>query len=161
MPKTFISSFTWKAHKFNSHFYPHIIHIFISTRAGSIYKKHLHHSHFTGTIQVMKAVATHLVLTFCERNELFTVILTRTKTIAVDVSTLSYDIIWIFMWYGFRGLIIWFLFPLSIIDFYPLSSVINTFIGNVTVVVCEKGHFLAGSFTDNILLYDLYTRKPV
>lgn len=77
--KVFISPFTWKTHKFNS-FYSH---------TGSILKKHLHHSHFTGTIQVMKAVATHLVLTFCERNELFTIILTRTKSIPVDVSTLS------------------------------------------------------------------------
>ena len=77
--KLFISLFTWKTHKFNS-FY---------SRTGSILKKHLHHSHFTGTIQVMKAVATHLVLTFCERNELFTIILTRTKSIPVDVSTLS------------------------------------------------------------------------
>ncbi|KAG5680025.1 hypothetical protein PVAND_009558 [Polypedilum vanderplanki] len=51
---------------------------------GSVLKKHLHHSHFSGTIQVMKAVANQLVLTFCERSELFTVILTRTKNIAVD-----------------------------------------------------------------------------
>ncbi|XP_070504531.1 uncharacterized protein [Chironomus tepperi] len=51
---------------------------------GSILKKHLHHSHFTGTIQVMKVVATHLVLTFCERNELFTIIFTRTKSIPVE-----------------------------------------------------------------------------
>lgn len=53
---------------------------------GSVLKKHPHHSHFRGTIQVMKAVANHLVLTFCEQSELFTIILTRTKSIAVDVS---------------------------------------------------------------------------
>lgn len=35
----------------------------------------------------MKAVGNHLVLTFCEKSELFTIILTRTKNVfAVDVS---------------------------------------------------------------------------
>lgn len=56
--------------------------------AGSNLRKHLHHSHYTGTVQVMKAVGNHLVLTFCEKTELFTIILTRTKNVfAVDVST--------------------------------------------------------------------------
>jgi hypothetical protein len=54
--------------------------------AGSTLKKQFTHSHFTGTIQVMKAVGNHLVLTFCEKSELFTIILTRTKAgFAVDV----------------------------------------------------------------------------
>lgn len=35
----------------------------------------------------MKAVGNHLVLTFCERTELFTIILTRNRNVfAVDVS---------------------------------------------------------------------------
>lgn len=56
--------------------------------AGSILRKHLLHSHYSGTVQVMKAVGNHLVLTFCERTELFTIILTRTKNaFAIDVST--------------------------------------------------------------------------
>lgn len=53
---------------------------------GSMLKRHPHHSHFKGTIQVMKAVANHLVLSFCEQSEIFTIIFSRTKNIAVDVS---------------------------------------------------------------------------
>lgn len=70
---------SWKSHKF-------FLFSLLTHLQGSILKKHPHHSHFRGTIQVMKAVANHLVLTFCEQSELFTIILTRTKSIAVDVS---------------------------------------------------------------------------
>lgn len=60
--------------------------------AGSVLRKHLLHTHYTGTVQVMKAVGNHLVLTFCEKTELFTIILTRTKNVfAVDVSVKSPD----------------------------------------------------------------------
>lgn len=56
--------------------------------AGSNLNKHLTHRHFSGTIQVMKAVGNHLVLTFCEKEELFTIILTRSKAgFAIDVRT--------------------------------------------------------------------------
>lgn len=40
----------------------------------------LPYSQFTGTVQVMKAVGNHLVLTFCEtlpKSQMFTIILTR------------------------------------------------------------------------------------
>lgn len=40
----------------------------------------LPYNQFTGTVQVMKAVGNHLVLTFCEtlpRSQIFTIILTR------------------------------------------------------------------------------------
>lgn len=55
--------------------------------AGSSLRRHPQHAHYTGTIQVMKAVGSHLVLTFCEKTELFTVILFREKNVkALDVS---------------------------------------------------------------------------
>lgn len=40
----------------------------------------LPYAQFTGTVQVMKAVGNHLVLTFCEtlpKSQMFTIILTR------------------------------------------------------------------------------------
>lgn len=40
----------------------------------------LPYNQFTGTVQVMKAVGNHLVLTFCEtlpKSQMFTIILTR------------------------------------------------------------------------------------
>jgi hypothetical protein len=61
---------------------------FVCFLAGSTLRKNILHSHYTGTIQVMKAVGNHLVLTFCEKAELFTIILTRTKAVfAIDVRT--------------------------------------------------------------------------
>lgn len=61
--------------------------LFVRFLAGSSMRRHPQHAHFTGTIQVMKAVGSHLVLTFCERNELFTIILFREKNVkAQDVS---------------------------------------------------------------------------
>lgn len=55
--------------------------------AGSSLRRHPQHAHFTGTIQVIKAVGSHLVLTFCEKTELFTIILFREKNVrALDVS---------------------------------------------------------------------------
>lgn len=61
--------------------------------AGSVLRKHYLHSHYTGTVQVMKAVGNHLVLTFCEKSEMFTIILARYKnTLAVDVSMVTWAI---------------------------------------------------------------------
>lgn len=55
--------------------------------AGSAIRRNHLHSHYTGTVQVMKAVGNHLVLTFCEKTELFTIILTRAKNVfRLDVS---------------------------------------------------------------------------
>lgn len=76
---------SWKSHKF----FLSLSFSLLTHLQGSILRRHPTHSHFKGTIQVIKAVANHLVLTFCEskQSELFTIILTRTKNIAVDVST--------------------------------------------------------------------------
>lgn len=71
---------SWKSHKYSFSLF------FLQ---GSILKRHPNHSHFKGTIQVMKAVANHLVLSFCEQSEIFTIIFSRTKNIAIDVSILS------------------------------------------------------------------------
>lgn len=53
----------------------------------------LPYNQFTGTVQVMKAVGNHLVLTFCEtlpKSQIFTIILTRKPhLLARDVSLLS------------------------------------------------------------------------
>lgn len=50
----------------------------------------LPYNQFTGTVQVMKAVGNHLVLTFCQtlpRSQLFSIVLTRKPHIlARDVS---------------------------------------------------------------------------
>lgn len=50
----------------------------------------LNYDQFTGTIQVMKAVGGHMVLTFCENlpgSQLFSVILSRTgQSLTLDVS---------------------------------------------------------------------------
>lgn len=53
----------------------------------------LPYNQFTGTVQVMKAVGTHLVLTFCEtlpKSQIFTVILTRKPhMLSRDVSLIT------------------------------------------------------------------------
>lgn len=50
----------------------------------------LNYDQFTGTVQVMKAVGRHMVLTFCENlpgSQLFSVILARTQqSVTTDVS---------------------------------------------------------------------------
>jgi len=54
----------------------------------------LPYSQFTGTVQVMKAVGNHLVLTFCEtlpKSQMFTIILTRKlHPLSRDVSPLAH-----------------------------------------------------------------------
>lgn len=54
----------------------------------------LPYSQFTGTVQVMKAVGNHLVLTFCEtlpKSQMFTIILTRKPhLLSRDVSRLAH-----------------------------------------------------------------------
>lgn len=54
----------------------------------------LPYSQFTGTVQVMKAVGNHLVLTFCEtlpKSQMFTIILTRKPhLLSRDVSPLAH-----------------------------------------------------------------------
>lgn len=46
------------------------------------------YSQFTGTIQVMKAIGSHIVLTFCQtEGQLFSIILSRSpNTLTADVS---------------------------------------------------------------------------
>ena len=58
----------------------------------------LPYNQFTGTVQVMKAVGNHLVLTFCEtlpKSQIFTIILTRklhllSREVSIDSTKLSY-----------------------------------------------------------------------
>lgn len=53
----------------------------------------INHSHFSGTVQVMKAVGDHMVLTFCEglpSSKLFSIVLSRKPdTLTYDVSGLD------------------------------------------------------------------------
>lgn len=50
----------------------------------------LNYGQFSGTVQVMKAVGNHMVLTFCENlpgSQLFSIILSRKpNTLSIDVS---------------------------------------------------------------------------
>lgn len=59
----------------------------------------LSYSQFTGTVQVMKAVGNHLVLTFCEtlpKSQMFTIILTRKPhLLSRDVSRLAHKTYWL------------------------------------------------------------------
>lgn len=54
------------------------------------------YSQFTGTVQVMKAVGNHMVLTFCENlpgSQLFSIVLSRRPdTLSVDVSLAHFSI---------------------------------------------------------------------
>lgn len=60
--------------------------------AGSSLRRHPQHAHFVGTVQVMKAVGTHLVLTFCEQNnEIFTIILFREKNVKAQEVSLKVE----------------------------------------------------------------------
>lgn len=54
------------------------------------------YAQFTGTVQVMKAVANHMVLTFCENlpgSQLFSIILSRKPDmLSMDVSVFSLEL---------------------------------------------------------------------
>lgn len=55
------------------------------------------YNQFTGTLQVMKAVKNHLVLTFCQtlpKGQLFSIVLSRRpNTLTTEVSFIVLDII--------------------------------------------------------------------
>lgn len=64
----------------------------ITTKIGSMINKYPY-SQFTGTIQVMKAIGSHIVLTFCQtEGQLFSIILSRSpNTLTADVIFFCFD----------------------------------------------------------------------